>query len=106
MILIQFSKAWGQDEHRWNYCGGDLNFATLSRFMSFYGIKESWITGIDSYLKEGLDEVIFYNEYSGYATKELDRIKKHWYTEYCKPSIFKTIVPQPLPIKLRFQTPT
>jgi len=82
-MLISFSKAWGQDEYRWNYSGGDYNFKSIIDFMEFYGIEEAWISGKEIYW-EGEKEMIC-NEYSGRATKEIERLKKHWVVEYCKP---------------------
>jgi len=103
-MFIEFSKVWGQDENRWNYCGGDWNYRTMTGFMSFYGIKEAWVTGTGSYY-EGEKE-IFCNEYTGWATKELDRLKKHWHIEYCNPSILITLVPKPHQIKLQYLIPS
>ena len=65
-MLINFSKAWGQDDCRWNYCGGDWNFRTMSAFMVFYGIREAWIIGKMAYF-EGEKEVEC-NEFAGRAT--------------------------------------
>jgi len=78
-IVISFSKRWGQDDHRWNYCGGDYNFRTIIGFMEFYGIKEAKIVGSDTYLQYPDDE----QEkqcylYEGVATKELERLKRHY----------------------------
>lgn len=87
-MLISFSKAYGQDDNRWNYCGGDWNYRTMAGFMSFYGMKEVWITGKDKYF-EGEKEIEC-NEYTGWATKEIERLKKHWYVEYCKPCIYNS----------------
>lgn len=83
-MLISFSKCWGQDDNRWNYPGGDWNYRTMSGFMAFYGIKEAWITGKETYY-EGENEIECF-EYSGWATKEIERLKKHWVFEYCKPN--------------------
>ena len=80
-MLISFSKAWGQDDNRCNYPGGDWNFRTMTGFMLFYGIKEAWISGNDVYY-EGEKEIKCF-EYSGLATKEIERLKKHWVVEYC-----------------------
>lgn len=60
-MLISFSKMWGDEENRWNYCGGDWNFRTMAGFMSFYGIKTAWITGKGAYLEN--DKEIECNEY-------------------------------------------
>ena len=84
-MLISFSKMWGHDECRWNYCGGDWNYRTMIGFMNFYGIKESWITGRETYFEN--DKEIECNEYTGWATKEIERLKKHWHVEYCKPCV-------------------
>lgn len=76
-MTISFSKAWGQWDFRWNYCGGDYNFRTMLGFMKFYGIKEAKIIGTDTYLDDDGNEVKCF-EYEGVATKELERLKKHW----------------------------
>lgn len=81
-MLIGFSKRWGQDDCRWNYCGGDWNYRTMDGFMDFYGIKEAWITGRESYFENEKEVECF--EYSGRATKEIERLKRHWHIEYCK----------------------
>lgn len=83
-MMIEFSKAWGQDENRYNYCGGDWNFHTMAGLMQFYGIKEAWIDGKDSYWED--DKEIECNNYCGLATKNIELIKKHYVFEYCKPS--------------------
>lgn len=85
-MLISFSKAWGQDGYKWNYSGGDYNFRTMADFMDFYGIKSAWITGKEIYFEE--ENEIECNEYSGYATKEVERLKKHWYIQYCNPCLY------------------
>jgi len=85
-MLIEFSKIWGQDNYMWNYCGGDWNFRTMGGFMKFYGIKEAWITGKSRYYKDENDEIgIECYEYTGWATKEIERLKKHWVLDYCNP---------------------
>lgn len=81
-MLIEFSKMWGRDNFRWNYCGGDWNFRTIIGFMEFYGIKEAWVSGNSSYINEGKEIACLV--YSGYATKHLDILKKHWTVDYCK----------------------
>lgn len=93
-ILIEFSKIWGQDDHRWNYCGGDYNFHTMHGFMEFYGIKEAWIIGRCEYWKtDDENEVgIPCNEYAGWATKEIERLKRHWRVDPCKPCIGLNVV--------------
>ena len=82
-MVIEFSKAWGQDENRWNYPGGDYNFRTMTLLMEFYGIKEARIIGTETYF-EGEKETPC-NTFLGFATKEIERIKKHWLVEYCNP---------------------
>lgn len=87
-MLIEFSKAWGQDNHRWNYCGGDWNFKTITGFMVYYGIKEAWIVGKEKYYDSNSKSDEDYKEcnvYNGWATKEIERLKKHWVVDYCKP---------------------
>lgn len=73
----------GQDRCRWNYCGGDWNFRTMNGFMRFYGIKEAKIIGKDVYSEDGKEIECF--EYLGFATKQIERLKKHWIVEYCNP---------------------
>lgn len=91
-MLIEFSKAWGQDNYRWNYCGGDYNFQTMADFMEFYGIKKAWITGEESYFEnEDSEKEIKCKIYSGQATKEIDRLKRHWVYTICKPCIYKIV---------------
>lgn len=88
-MLIKFSKIWGQDDCRWNFCGGDWNFRTIGGFMKFYGIKESWIIGKDRYYESDAENDEDYKEcnvYAGWATKEIERLKKHWVVDYCNPS--------------------
>lgn len=76
-IQIYFSRAWGEDSIRWNYCGGDYNFKSLAGFMKFYGISKVWKTGeIETYYYKNREIDCWV--YSGIATKELERLKKHW----------------------------
>lgn len=85
-MLIEFSKEWGQHDCRWNYCGGDWNFRTMAGFMEFYGIKEAWISNTGTYFEDENDAAgkkCFV--YSAWATKEIERLKKHWHVEYCNP---------------------
>lgn len=90
-MWITFSKVWGQDEHRWNYCGGSWNFNSMSNFMQAYGIKEAFPIVKESYFDESGKEIECI-EYSGYATKNLDLLKKHWHVEYCKPCVVTKII--------------
>lgn len=89
-MLIEFSKIWGQDDFRWNYCGGDWNFRTMAGFMEFYGIKEAWIVGKYRYYETDAESDEDYKEcnvYAGWVTKEIEQLKKHWTVEYCKPCV-------------------
>lgn len=84
-MWIEFSKAWGQNDCRWNYCGGDWNFDSMIDFMNFYGIREAKIIGKTSYYKDDNDdkEIECY-EYSGFARKHYEILLKHWRVDYCK----------------------
>ena len=84
-MFIEFSKAWGQDENRWNYPGGDWKFSTMTELMEFYGISSATITGKSEYYED--EKAIPCFEYMGWATKEIERLKRHWHVEYCKPHI-------------------
>lgn len=81
-MFIEFSKAWGQDDCRWNYPGGDWNFRTMNGFMEFYGITSASISGKSEYYLN--EKVIPCFEYTGWATKERERLLKHWHVEKCK----------------------
>lgn len=92
-MMISFSKSWGQDGYPWNYCGGDFNFRTLPDFMLFYGIKEARITGNDTYSDPKTSKILPCYEYSGWATKQLDRLRKHWAHQFCRPCVLMILRP-------------
>ena len=84
-MYIEFSKMWGQDGNRWNYCGGDWNFSTMTEFMEYYGITEASPIGKEEYY-EG-EKPIPCTQYVGFATNHRDRLIKHWHVDYCKPTM-------------------
>jgi len=84
-MLIEFSKAWGQNEHRWNYCGGNWNFGSMIGFMEYYGIRKAWIVDQEYYFEDDKDVETECNVYRGFPTKHLEEVEKHWATDYCTP---------------------
>jgi hypothetical protein len=68
VMEIEFSKVWGQDDCRWNFCGGDWNFRTMAGLMTFYGIKEARIIGREIYYENERSKIKVCNVYSGLVT--------------------------------------